>query len=1049
MRPVFAIALSLWVAAARVACGQAGGGTISGTVTDPAAAVIVAAEIAIENTGTGEVRNVVSSSTGLFSAPNLPSGTYRIRVSSPGFSQSVRNNIEVQVGAELKIDLQMQVGAAADHIEVESSAPIIESASSALGAVNTGQTVRDLPLNGRDWTSLAALQPGVTVVRSQNSAALTASRGNRGLGTFMAVGGARPQQNNYRLDGVSVNDYSGGGPASVLGISLGVDAIQEFSVVTSNAPADYGKTSGGVINAVTRSGTNQIHGSVYEFLRNSSLDARNFFDGASPAPFRRNQFGASIGGPVIHDKTFFFADYEGLRQSLGVTTIDTVPTALAKTGQLAASTVRVDPKIAPFLALFPLPNGPTKGDTGTYTFAAQDPTTENFLTTRADHHFSLQDIIHGTFLIDNGSTNGPDLFNGVLLGNLSQRKTFNFEESHTFSPTVINFARVGVNRMVAEQVKSISAINPLAADPALGFIPGRNAGGINVAGLTLYPGGLGAAGEYHFHYTSYQAYDDLSMTRGAHSLKTGGSAEWIQSNGLGAGTNNGTATFGSFAAFLQNQPTSFSATLPGTGIPTGLRQWVYGGYIQDDWRVRRNITLNLGLRYEMATVPTEQFGRLATLTFGSQQLKIGSPYFSNPTRKNFSPRTGFAWDPFGDGKMSVRGGFGIYDSLPLTYLFSLITVLAAPYNQQGSSTSVPAGSFPTGLYQSLAAGGLRAALIEQHPKRNYVSQWNISIQRQFAKDIVFETGYAASHGVHSPFLVSDVNTVQPTATPQGYVWPTPRGSGTKLWPAFGNVTPVMWQVSSTYEALRLRLQKRLARGFQAQVAYTYAKSLDTGSSSIQAATTNAVTSLPLFDSHIRKSLSDFDLRQNFVINGLWEIPGLRTSIQPLGLLTHGWQLGTLFQASSGLPLSVIIAGDALGLNSSVPYNFPDRLNLPGCDNPINPGNPLNYIKTSCFAAPTPATRLGNAGRNVAIGPGLLNWDFSAIKNTRIAAFGEKFNLQFRAEIFNTLNHTNFASPPPASLQLYTQALVAIPSAGNLTATSTTARQLQFAIKIIF
>ncbi len=314
---------------------------------------------------------------------------------------------------------------------------------------------------------------------------------------------------------------------------------------------------------------------------------------------------------------------------------------------------------------------------------------------------------------------------------------------------------------------------------------------------------------------------------------------------------------------------------------------------------------------------------------------------------------------------------------------------------------------------------------------------------------MFEAGYAGTHGVHSPFIVSDVNTVQPAATSQGYVWPSPRGSGTKWWPGFGNVTPVFWQVSSTYDALRLRLQRRLAYGFEAQAAYTFAKSLDTGSSSIQAATTNAVTSLPLFDSHIRKSLSDFDVRNTFVVNGLWEIPGLKSHGKALSLLTAGWQLGTLFQASSGLPLTVIIAGDALGLNSSVPYNFPDRLNLPGCGNPVNPGNPLDYVKRSCFAAPTPATRLGNAGRNVAVGPGLLNWDASAIKNTRFAALGESFNVQFRAEIFNAMNHTNFASPLPASLQLYTQALAPIPSAGNLTATSTTSRQIQLAIKVIF
>ena len=1030
---------------------QVSGGAISGTVSDPASAVVPGAEISLENGATREVRRITSGSTGFYSANNLTPGTYELRASAPGFSSLVQKDLEVQVGAELVINLQLRVGAANDQIEVTAAAPEVETASSTLGAVNSGQTVRELPLNGRDWTTLAALQPGVSIVRTENSTGLTASRGNRGLGSMMAIGGARPQQNNYRLDGVSVNDYAGGGPASVLGVSLGVDAIQEFSVVTGNASADYGKTSGGVVNAVTRSGTNDFHGSAYEFLRNSAMDARNFFDGAGVPPFKRNQFGASVGGPARHDKTFFFADYEGVRQSLGVTTVDTVPSPAARSGQLVNGKVMVDPKVAPFLALFPLPNGPVKGDTGTFSFAAQDVTNEDFLTTRADHHFSDRDTVHGTFLIDNGQTSGPDIFNGTLLGTESHRKTANLEEGHVFSPSMINFARIGFNRTVAEQVKTLSAINPLAADPSLGFMPGRPVGGINVAGLTNYPGGLGAAGDYKFSYTSYQVYDDLSLTKGGHSLKMGASFERIQSNGLGAGTNNGTATFGSIAGFLTNQPTAFSSTIPGTGVPTGLRQSVIGVYVQDDWRATRNLTFNLGLRYEPATVPTEQHNRLATLVIGSQQLKIGSPYFQNPTYRNFSPRLGFAWDPFGNGKTAIRGGFGLYDSLPLTNLFSLITVLSAPYNEQGSSTSVPVGSFPDGLANTLAAGnGLRAAFIEQNPKRNYVLQWNFDVQRELIPNLTLETGYSGNHGVHSPLILSDVNTAVPVANSDlGLIWPTPRGSGAKPWTNFGNATSVIWQVSSTYDALRVKLQKRMSHGLQILGAYTFSKSLDTGSTSVQAAFTNSVTNMPYFNSKLRKSLSDFDVRNILSLNGTWEIPGMTSGTSALQWMTRGWQLGSIVTAQSGLPFTAIVAGDALGLNSSVPYNYPDRLKLPGCGNPVDPGNPSSYIKLSCFAAPNPATRLGDAGRNVLIGPGLVNLDVSLFKNSYVKLLSDTLNIQFRAEFFNVLNHTNFSTPLPANSQVYTVNLALIPSAGNLTSTATTSRQLQFAIKLIW
>jgi len=1040
----------LAVMTAATASAQTSGGSIRGTVSDPSGAVVPGAVITIEAVSTSENWMLVSSSAGLYNAPNLPVGRYNVTVKALGFSPAERTDINVQVGAERVVDVQLTVGKSEEKVTVASPAATVDLATSQTGAVNSGEVVRELPLNGRDWTTLAALQPEVSIVRTENAPALSNSRGNRGLGTMMAISGSRPEQSSYRLDGVSVNDYDGGGPASVLGISLGVDAIQEFSVVTGNAPADYGKTSGGVIDAVTRAGTNQLHGSLYEFLRNSGLDARNFFDGASIPPFKRNQFGGSLGGPIKRQRTFFFFDYEGIRQGLGVTTVNTVPSQAARIGQLVAGPVRVSPLVAPFLAFFPLPNGPIKGDAGTYTFASQNNTTENFVTSRVDHRFSDRDAIHATYLFDKGQTTGPDMFDGVLLGTLSQRQTASVEESHVFSPSVVNSARIGFNRTVAEQVQSLSTINPLADDASYGFLPGRDVGQISIAGFTTYPGGLKAMGDYVFAYTSYQVDDDLSITRGSHSFRTGLALERIQSNTLETGNTNGTVSFGSLASFLTDQPSSFQATIPGTSIPEGLRQSVVGAYLQDDWRVLRNLTLNLGARYEMATVPTEAHGRLGTVVYGSQQLKLGSPYFNNPTRRNFYPRVGAAWDPLGDGKTAVRAAFGQYDVLPLTSQFSLISVISAPFNLQGSSTSVPVESFPDGLYESLAAGGPRADFIQQNPKRSYVLQWNFSVQRQLTPSLLFEAGYAASHGVHLPLVVGDINTVPPAeATPQGYVWPRPRGSGVKPWPTWGNVSAVLWQVSSDYDSLPVRIQKRLSHGLLVQGSYTWSKSLDTGSNSLMTAYTNTVSNLPVFDPRLLKAVSEFDVPQNLAVSGTWELPSPGSGWKPFREFAKGWQLGTLLTLSSGLPFTATIAGDALGLNSSIPYDFPDRLNLPGCGNPVNPGNPANYIKLSCFAAPSPATRLGNAGRNVGRGPGLADWDASLFKNVRVARGSEIFNVQFRFEAFNALNHTNFSPPTSTSLQLFTQALASIPSAGNLTSTSTTSRQLQFALKVLW
>jgi hypothetical protein len=1045
--PIRALFL-LVVLPAAVASAQTFGGGIGGSITDPSGKAVAGAAITIEDLSTGLKVKLVSSSTGLYSAHSLPVGKYSVSVNATGFATAKGENLEIQEGAERVLDIQLSIGDVNQTVTVKSDEAQLDSATSAVSAVNSGYVVRELPLNGRDWTTLASLQPGVAIVRTENTVALGNARGNRGLGLMMAIGGARPGQTSFELDGINVTDYAGGGPASVLGLSLGVDAIEEFSVITENASAPYGRTSGGVIDGTTRAGSNQFHGSLYEFLRNSALDARNFFDGSSVPPFRRNQFGGTFGGPIKHQKTFFFFDYEGIRQSLGVTAVSVVPSPQARQGHLVAGSVTVNPLVIPYFAFFPLPHGPMAGDVGTYSLVTQNLTSESFATARGDHHFSDKDSVHMTWLFDNGQTSGPDAFGGLLLGTFAQRQTASVEESHVFTPSIVTTVRIGLNRVAAEQVQALSAINPIAENPSYGFMPGRDVGQISIAGLTTYPGGAGAEGDYLFHYTSFQADDNFTLTKGNHSIRAGVALERIQSNTVGAGNSNGVVSFGSLQSFLTNQPSSFQATLPGTNIPESLRQNVVGTYLQDDWRARHNLTINLGLRYEMATVPTEEHDLLGTLIFSSQQLKTGSPYFHNPTLRNFSPRVGLAWNPFSDHATTIRAAFGQYDSLPLTSQFSLLSVISAPFNVQESTTSVPAGSFPTGLDQSLSAGGPRADFIQQNPKRVYVLQWNGMVERKVTPTLLVQVGYAASHGVHLPLVAGDINTVPPIAdTPLGYVWPTPRGNGVKPWPAWGNVTAVMWEVSSTYNSMPVRVQKRLSRGLFIQGSYTWSKSLDTGSNSLMTAYTNTLSNLPVFDPRLTKAASDFDTPQNLAVSGTWELPHPTLAWRPLRAAAQGWRIGTMLQASSGLPFTPTIAGDALGLNSSIPYNFPGRLDLPGCGNPVNPGNPNSYIKLSCFAAPASSTVLGDAGRNVARGPGLVDWDTSLVKNVRISCFSESCQLQFRVEAFNVLNHTNFLPPTASSLQLFTQSLTPIASAGKLTATSTLSRQLQFALKI--
>src|SRR5712664_2717332 len=642
---VFCLAISL-ISAGR-AHAQVSGATLNSTVTDASGATIPQAQLVITNVSTGVTRNVTTDSAGFYTAPNLLPGTYEVRVTATGFSTQVRTGITLTVGAQQALPITMQVGQVSQTVEVTTEAPTVELTSSTLSAQVTGATVRELPLNGRSWTDLANLQPGVVTAESHS---LNGDQ-NRGFGAQISISGGRPQLNNYRLDGISINDYANGGPGSVLGGNLGVDAIQEFSVLTSNYSAEYGKTAGGVVNAITRSGTNQFHGSAYEFLRNDALDAANFFDNANnlkKSPFRNNQFGASGGGPIRKDRTFIFGDYEGLRRSKGKTVTNSVPSPNARLGILAdpnnpgqnlpaftgncptnpftgtitskqldpKASVCVDDAAAKFLPLYHLPNaGVINGDLGTFAFVGQQVANENFVTTRGDHHFSEKDSLFGTYLYDDTSYRYPDRFDVQEIGSHTRRQFVALEESHTFTPTLVNAVRVGYNRAGVANQQPLFAINDLAKDVSLGSVPGKVAADVRIGGgIPEFLGGLGSANVYFYYWNSFQGYDDAFLTHGTHSLKFGVGVERMQLNYLANTNPAGTWGFKDLTNFLINKPRSFSsAKSSGRLTPRGLRQTLFGAYFQDDWRWRPNLTLNLGLRYEMVTVPTEAQGKLVNL----------------------------------------------------------------------------------------------------------------------------------------------------------------------------------------------------------------------------------------------------------------------------------------------------------------------------------------------------------------------------------------------------------------------------------------------------
>jgi hypothetical protein len=493
--------------------GQVAGATLSGTVSDSSGAVVPQAQISIKNLSTGVSTTFTANADGFYTVPNLLAGSYEMSASAPGFATEVRSGITLTVGAQQLLNFTLQVGQVAQKVTVSGEPPAVELVSSTVGGVVDPTTIVELPLNGRDWTSLAALQPGVSSNLEQRPNSQTGIRGNRGFGQQLSISGTRPQLNNYRLDGVSIVDYAGGSPGSVAGIALGVDAIAEFSVLTSNYDAEYGRTSGGVINAITKSGTNQIHGDAYWFLRDEDFDARNFFDKSSIAPFHRDQFGASVGGPIRKDKTFFFFDYEGLRQSLGVTNVDKVPSADARNGIIhnadgttctigipspgcalmnSAGTVGVDPKVQPYLAFWPLPNAglTAPGNTGLFDIATSNNTPANFVTTRIDEKISPKDSLSGTWFYDSALSDEQDPLDDTLVGSTSAQQMISLEETHIFSPTLVNSLRGGYSRVHDIGNAGLKAINPLSANLSLGFFPGLAAGQISVPGLTTFGGGV-------------------------------------------------------------------------------------------------------------------------------------------------------------------------------------------------------------------------------------------------------------------------------------------------------------------------------------------------------------------------------------------------------------------------------------------------------------------------------------------------------------------------------------------------------------------------------
>jgi hypothetical protein len=736
---------------------------------------------------------------------------------------------------------------------------------------------------------------------------------------------------------------------------------------------------------------------------------------------------------------------------------------------------------------------------------------ENFLTTRVDHKFSDKDGLFGTYLYDRTPYSSPDSFGNVGLNTLSSRQIVAVEETHSFTPTFVNAVRFGYNHEHVDNDASVKALNSAAADTSLGAFPGRDATVVNVNGvLGAMSGGVGGLPTYLYRWNSFQGYDDAFYNRGKHSIKFGAAFERMLLQVTALTDPNGiwffAATPGSSCAmrfsgpsadlcsFLENKPIKFQGGIASSLTPRDLRQNIFGTYIQDDWRWKPNLTLNLGLRYEMSTVPTEINGKIANLRNLADPLPVcgkvvpggcsgAGPFFNNPTTKNFEPRVGFAWDPLRDGRMAVRGGAGLFDVLPLPYQFILLTTQAAPFFQYtslkvGDPTLAVPLTFPAVNPADITNNKLRSTFVDTNPKRNYVAQWNLNLQYSLTQNLAAMVAYVGSRGIHQPFRVDEANLALPTKTSVGYLWPA---NDSNINSNFGSIRGMFYQGRSYFNALELQLAKRMSHGFQVQGTFTWGKSVDTSSATLAGdAFGNSISSLDWFDMTLTRGLSDFNVGRTFVLNGTWEVPSAKSWSGPARWVADGWELGTILTLSDGVPFTATwgTGGDPANTLSSDDFAFPNRLGGPGCSTLTNPGHPDNYIKTQCFAIPTApnlafwqanclggdAVSLqcfnlrGNAGRNILIGPGITSLDFSVFKNNQIKRISENFNVQFRLEIFNILNHPNFAPPGPGdgNTDIFDSTGLSLnPALGNgglagvLMRTTVPERQIQLALKISF
>ncbi len=1018
-------------------------GSLTGTVRDQSGALIEGARVEARNKATGLVRHTFTDASGGFRITALELGEYEVSAQKHGFKTGVIANVTLELEREAVVSFRLVLGELSDTVTVTAQAWLVEATASAFSSLTDSKTIQDLPLNGRDYVQLAALQPGAPAARAQYRNV------NNGFGVQLSFSGSRPYQNNFQLDGVSLTSYSGSTPGSINGVNLGVEAIREFSVLTSAYSAQYGRAAGGVVHAATRSGSNEFRGSAFYFHRNDNLDARNFFDAEQPPEFRRHQFGGSAGGPIVRDRSFFFGSYEGFRELRGNTTIDTTLSDEARRGNLAAGRVTVDPAIAKFLAFYPRPNGPVLGDTGLFVYANDEAGRQDFASLRVDHGFGDGGRLFARYTLDDGRRANDTAFS---LGRRQARTRWQsaaVEHSRVISPALLNTMRFGFLRSYTVGGRTRTQA-PGTDDPEVAFLPGaRAAGVILVPGLTDFPGGSGALDTDIHAFNSFQFFEDLSWIRGRRSLKFGARLERVRFNTDSQSTGSGEFRFRTLADFLRNVPERFRAQLPGSDTVRGHRQWLAAGYVQASVPVSARLTFDAGLRYEWAGVPSEVNGKIANLeTVTSSDVRVGERLFENPSLWNFSPRAGLAWDVWGNGKTILRGGYGLFPDLILVHFILQSAVRNPPFFLRGVVRNLPQGAFPKGGFPALVAGGTREYQVERvepRPRQPRVHHWNFQLEQRLAAEWILRLAYVGSRGENLSSVTEDANLVQPVRLADGRLFFP--ADGARLNPHFSQIRNRTFDAESFYHGLQTQLRRRFSGGLQGQLAYTFSKSIDDSSNFFLATEGDNAMALPLNGSpRFNRGLSAHDVRHYLVGSGTWQVP------RPAGgvarTLFGEWQLGVIATYASGLPFSARLGYDAARTKTArADFRSGQRPDLaPGArPNPVT-GDPQRWVDLNAFRRPQPGF-LGNLGRNTIIGPDLATVDCALVRRFQLAALGDNAVLDLRLEGFNLLNRTNLHLPSPSRMEIFDSA-TRREDAGRITSAGPS-RQLQFGLRLRF